>query len=1014
MKMTKITERDTQNRVIKLFTEQMGYEYLGNLQGKRDNSNIEEVQLSKFLIKKYNQAQIKKAIYQLKQTANNYNANLYQNNKAVYELLRYGIDIKTDIAKPTEHIYFIDWKRPTANHFYIAEEVTITGKQEKRPDVVLYINGIAIGVLELKRSNISIIDGISQSLTNQQAINHFFTTIQFIFAGNNSEGLQYGTIGTGAKFFLKWKEDEQDNTDYKLDKYLQKICNKERFVDLLYDFVLFDGGQKKLPRAHQYFAVKAAQKHINNNKDGGIIWHAQGSGKSIVMVLLAKWILENYHKARVLIVTDRDELDKQIERVFTDSGEDIYRTSSGDDLMAKLSQPLPRLLCSLVHKFGKKGVDSFKQFIKQLANNPIPVKGDLFVFVDECHRTQSGKLHKTMKTVIPNATIIGFTGTPLLKKDKTSLEIFGKYIHTYKFNEAVADKVVLDLMYESRDIDQKLSSPKKVDEWFKTKTKGLNDYQQAELKKKWGTMQKVLSAKPRMDKVVADIVYDFSTKPILSSGGGNAILVASSIFEACRYYGLFQNNEFKNKCAVITSYNPYSRDITNENMGTNNETDKEFIYKTYADLLKNVTAQPNKSKTETYEDNIKKRFINEPDNIRLLIVVDKLLTGFDAPSCSYLYIDKSMQDHGLFQAICRTNRLNNDSKDFGYIVDYKDLFKKVENAMAVYTSDLEYDEFEASDCDILLKDRLEVEKSRLDDALEALEALCEGVEEPKTELEYTHYFCGNTEIKEDLKHKEIERMMLYKLTVAFVRAYSNISDSLEEAGYDNKEIEYIENRIQHYTWLREIIRHASGEIIDLKPYEADMRHLLDTYINAADSINTSPFGDMPLIDIIVKSGIADAIKSLPQSIQENERLTAETIENNIRSKILKKQLLDPAYFERMSVLLDEIIKNRKREALKYAEYLKKIAILARQVKDGKDDKTPKSINTPAKMSLYNNLGKDEELALKIDDSVMTNKQDNWRGNQPSENSIKRALLKILEDEGKVEDVFNIILQQEGY
>ncbi len=360
---------------------------------------------------------------------------------------------------------FIDWQHPEKNDFAIAEEVTVYGNREKRPDIILFVNGIAIVVLELKRSTVSIGEGIRQSIVNQnkEFIGQFFSTIQFVFAGNDTEGLRYGTIGTPEKFFLKWKEDIEDDSRLQLDKYLLKMCHKKRLIELMYDFVLFDGGTKKLPRVHQYFGMKAAQEHIKR-LEGGIIWHTQGSGKSIVMVLLAKWILENNPHARVVISTDRDELDKQIERVFNDAGEPIKRTSSGMDLMAQLSQAKPWLLCSLVHKFGKKNVENFEEFIKELESQPSQAVGELFLFVDECHRTQSGKLHRVMKAMLPSAVFIGFTGTPLLKKDKeTSLEVFGKYIHTYKFTEAVEDEVVLDLMYEARDIDQKISSPQRID-----------------------------------------------------------------------------------------------------------------------------------------------------------------------------------------------------------------------------------------------------------------------------------------------------------------------------------------------------------------------------------------------------------------------------------------------------------------------------------------------------------------------------------------------------------------------
>src|SRR5208283_3554899 len=445
----------------------------------------------------YTPAQISVALYKLRNEADNHSRSLYENNQAVYSLLRYGVPAKIEAGKVTESVHLINWEEPEENDFAIAEEVTLRGNHERRPDLVLYVNGIAIGILELKNSRISIGDGIRQCLSNQQPEfnQRFFSTVQFVLAGNDSEGLQYGTVGTPEKYFLRWKEDEKDDSRFKLDKYLLKMCNKDRLIELIHDFVLYDAGVKKLPRVHQYFGIKAAQRHVRDRK-GGIIWHTQGSGKSIVMVLLAKWILENNPNARVAIITDRDELDKQIERVFTEAGEPIKRTSSGRDLMSQLGQATPRLLCSLVHKFGRKDVDDFEGFIKEMEAQPSPTVGEVFVFVDECHRTQSGKLHRVMKALMPNAVFIGFTGTPLLKKDKqTSLEVFGGYIHTYKFSEGVVDGVVLDLIYEARDIDQRLGSEEKIDAWFEAKTKGLNDWQRDALKEKWGTMQAVLSSR---------------------------------------------------------------------------------------------------------------------------------------------------------------------------------------------------------------------------------------------------------------------------------------------------------------------------------------------------------------------------------------------------------------------------------------------------------------------------------------------------------------------------------------
>ena len=1010
------TERATQNRVVALFRDELSYGHLGDWTDRPNNSNIEEVLLTAYLSNcGYNLTQISRAFDRLRTEADNPNRSLYDNNKAVYSLLRYGVPVKAAAGENVETIWLINWDDPEKNDFGIAEEVTLHGNHERRPDLVLYVNGIAVGVVELKNSRASIGDGIRQNRSNQQPEFNawFFSTVQLILAGNDSQGLQYGAIETEEKYFLKWKEDEADNTRFKLDKYLLKICNKARLIELMHDFVLFDGGVKKLPRAHQYFGIKAAQAHVNR-REGGIIWHTQGSGKSIVMVLLAKWILENKPNARVVIVTDRDELDKQIEGVFIAAGHTMTRANSGRDLMTQLGLPTPRLLCSLVHKFGKRGVDDFEQFIQELEAQPSHTVGELFVFVDECHRTQSGKLHRTMKALMPNAVFIGFTGTPLLRQDKaTSLETFGGYIHTYKFSEAVEDQVVLDLIYEARDIDQYLGSQDKIDAWFEVKTKALNDWQKAALREQWGTMQKVLSSRSRMDRVVEDIIFDFSVKPRLNNARGNAILVASSIYEACKYFEQFQKTVFKGKCAVVTSYNPQAQDITLEDTGANTETDKQFIYNIYTALLKNVEAQPGKSKTETYEDSAKKLFKEQPANMKLLVVVDKLLTGFDAPSCTYLYIDKSMQDHGLFQAICRTNRLDGDDKDFGYIVDYKDLFKKVENAIAVYTSELDHSAGGTAP-EIMLQDRLTKGRERLDNALEAIAMLCEPVMSPKGELEHIHYFCGNTEIPDDLKAHEPQRAALYQAAVALVRAYANIADELNKAGYSDAETKRINQKLDEYLKLREIIRNASGENFDLKAYEADMRHLIDTYIEAGEPRKISPFDDMPLLELIVKTGIANAINNMPDGLKSNKDAVAETIENNVRSKIIKEHLNDPAYFDKMSALLDEIIAARKAKAIEYEEYLKRIAQLAKNVAAGQSADTPQTLNTSGRRALYNNLNQNEELAIKIDEAVKYARPDGWRGVQAREQVIKAALYGVLQNVDEVERIFLIIKAQREY
>jgi type I restriction enzyme R subunit len=570
-------ERKVQDRVVGLFRDALGYDYLGNWQDREGNSHVELQMLELNLEKRgYGAVHIAKAVDELRSDASlGGGRGLYEANQDVYRLLRYGVKVKPEAGHVNETVWLIDWENPEANHFAVAEEVTVLGQHTKRPDLVLYVNGIAIGTIELKRSKIAVSEGIRQTIGNQRPefIRPFFTTVQLVMAGNDVEGLRYAVIDTPEKYWLTWKEDGE--IEEPLDRTLTKLCSKERLLEIIHDFMVFDAGVKKTCRHNQYFGVKAAQDRVTK-REGGIIWHSQGSGKSLTMVWLAKWIREHQKDARVLLITDRTDLDEQIEGVFDGVGEEIYRTTSGADLLATLNQSEPWLICSLIHKFRgsedeRRRDETEADFIAELhAKLPADfrAKGNLFVFVDEAHRTQSGKMHEAMKRLLPGAMFIGFTGTPLLRRDKeTSIETFGSFIHTYKFDEAVDDGVVLDLRYEARTIDQDLTSPAKVDAWFDAKTKGMTDLSKAELKRRWGTIQKIVSAEPRARQIVDDILFDMETKPRLIDGRGNAILVGSSIYQACKFYELFCQAGFKGKCAIVTSYDPQAGDIAMEDSG---------------------------------------------------------------------------------------------------------------------------------------------------------------------------------------------------------------------------------------------------------------------------------------------------------------------------------------------------------------------------------------------------------------------------------------------------------------
>ena len=834
--------------------------------------------------------------------------------------------------------------------------------------------------------------------------------MQWVMAGNDTEGLRYATIETPEKYYLRWVEETGPHAAEAnlLDRHLLQVCDKARLLELIHDYVVFDAGIKKLCRQNQYFGVKAAQDFIHR-REGGIIWHTQGSGKSLTMVWLAKWLRENIESARVLVITDRTELDEQIEKVFKGVNEHIYRTTSGDDLIDKLNGTAESLLCSLVHKFGSQGGDSddsdtcsegAKDFIASISKLPpdFKAKGDIYVFVDECHRTQSGDLHKAMTALLPNAVFIGFTGTPLLKADKQkSIEVFGRYIHTYKFDQAVREGVVLDLRYEARDIDQTLTSPDKIDKWFEAKTAGLNDVARAQLKQKWGTMQRVLSSQDRLKKIVDDILMDMATRPRLMDGHGNAMLVAGSIYEACKFFELFSKTELHGKCAIITSYSPSVSDTKGETTGEG-VTDKLLKYAVYGQMLANWFNEPVEkaiTKAERFELEVKKKFIDEPGQMKLLIVVDKLLTGFDAPSATYLYIDKQMRDHGLFQAICRVNRLDGDDKEYGYIIDYKDLFKSLEGAVGDYTSGA-LDGFDAADVKGLLTDRLDKARDDLEDAREAVKALCEPVTVPRTSTAYLHYFCavdsGNAA---QLKDNEPKRLKLYKFVASLVRAYAAIAGELAQAGYTPEQIVKIKAEVDQASKVRDEVRLSSGDYIDLKLYEPAMRHLIDTYIRAEESEKISAFDEMNLIQLIVERG-PDAAQEKIKGVMKTDEAVAETIENNVRRLIINESPVDPAYYDKMSKLLDALIALRRKGVVTYTEYLEKIARLAREATmPGGIPPYPTGIQTPAQRALYNNLSRNEALSVAVDTAVMSSLQDDWRNNSTKTKRVRHAIRHAL-------------------
>lgn len=1051
-------ERDTQNRAIDLLLSVLPkYRYIGNLEDV-ENSNIREEELHKFLTSQQgcNAQQADEAIRSLKQAAacSTY-ANLFDKNLATYKLLRNGEKVSQGYGIPNKQVQYIDWKNPLNNDFAIAEEVTVRRVTEdlkhRRPDIVIYVNGIALVVLELKKISVSVSDAIRQNRRNQKdgEILHFFTTTQLLLAGNESEGVKYGVIKTPEEFWLKWKEptggpyepSQFTQADYpnEMMRSLLQMLNPNRLLEFIHDCIIFDGGIKKAARPNQYFALAAAKRRFVK-KDSGIIWHSQGSGKSLTMIWLAQWIREQGNDARIVIVTDRDELDKQIENGFKNTGEQPFRVQSGEQLINTLNRSEHSIICTLIHKFGlglhddvddqiiigdrKSKLSAGEAMEKVTAALPpnFSPKGNIVVFVDECHRTQGGILHQAMRKIMgDNVMMIGFTGTPLLKENKnTSMEQFGSFIHTYKFDEAVDDHVILDLRYEARNVEQKIdeSDNARIDRIFEAKTTNMTQRAKEALKTKWATLQSIYSSDERVKRIVRDICEDMILLPPLAQGYGNAMLVASDIYQAYKYWQCFESTDLKGKTAVISSYDPQNGVSITQGHSSDADNDEETFK---CNMAKKMMGD--KSAIQ-FEEWAKVEFVNYPNSMKLLIVVDKLLTGFDAPKATYLYIDKHMKDHNLFQAICRVNRVESDQKEFGYIIDYKDLFDEIAGAVEDYTNGQytggAFSAFNSEDVAGLLKSRLEQGKKDLDEALELIEGLCQYVKQPKAADQYFDYFVfdqATTPVEEQQAaslENATKREQFYNAVLKLTNRYLGIATQMDEAGYTAEDARGIHQKVTDYDELRKAIMLRSGDSTDLKQYNAMMRQLLDQYVQAPKSNVLEKLDDFSFLDIIdvhKTENDPDGINIIIDGENEvgGQPAAAEAIASNVRKYIIRKRDANPDYYDKLSEKLNKILGEMKQHTHEYKEQLRKLVEILREIRSSQKE-YPSDINTDGKKALYDNLDNNEILALHTYFAIKEKAETGFREHRLRQKSLRKSIERVQGmPADKVEVVLNIAI-----
>lgn len=995
------SENSLQQKSLWLLSK-LGYEFISTAENKElRNNHLHEVILknicSKQLAKmnsyvykgqtfEFSQADIDREIYKINTISA---GGLLSTNKKITETLILGTSIEQTLpngSKKSFSFKFIDFENIENNAFHVTEEFTVErntkteSDKTRRADIVVFINGFPIVVMELKKSDIETSKGISQLISYQsdKEIPKLFEFSQLVIAGNNHSPT-YATTGSAKKFYLVWKEEGKNliselnahitnREPSELDKLIISLCSKSRLLEMFRFFIIFDNNVKKVARYQQYFAIKEILNKVStydgDTRNGGLVWHTQGSGKSLTMVMATMYLQKKISDARIIVVTDRVDLDKQISETFKNSDIEVEKAKTGKDLVEKLDAGAS-VITSVINKF------------KTVANQKCVFNSsNIFILVDESHRTQSGDLHRAMKKVFVNGCYIGFTGTPLLKSQKNdgSISKFNGLIHKYTIDEAIKDCAVLPLLYEARMVDQWITDESALDLRFKRYTDNLTEEQVKDLKRKWVNFRNVASSKQRLEAIVFDIEDHFIKN--VRNLGFKAMLATNSKIEAIRYKKLFDEGNIINAAVSISEAN------VKEGNDEVNDTKKE-VQIFWDKMLKEYGSK------ENYNNRIESEFTNADGEVEILIVVDKLLTGFDAPIAQVLYIDKELKSHTLLQAIARVNRIC-EGKDYGLIVDYRGLFENLDNALSSYNTLAGYDD---EDIKSTFGD-IKIELQKIKTSFSQLQDIFRSIKH-KNDQESYEIFLDTQPKRNDF----YQSLNVFARDLAFALGCEYVNSI-----YSEDELYNFKKWLRFYDVLRKSLRIRYAESIDFSQYEKRMQNLLDIYIGTNGEVSALS----AIVDIF-----SDEFKKEVDSL--SDRAKADSIVSATTKYAKENREKNPSFYDNISKKINEILEKYKEKRLSEKGLLAEAEhIYATIDKNNKSimSNYPESINSPAKQSFYDSLECYFEHTEKNDyiemvtfiDSVFKNyvKKPNWKNNL----DVKNNIMGDIEDELYTKIVFD--------